>query len=243
MHARRRLPDPVAYWHTDQQKVHPSPVSDNNDLYRPSALRGKACLGSGTAGGDVLGSTTDGKNMEWSQRSEFELLLDFLDTDGNGKVSALEVAEFVDSLLGTQDHKRPSGSIVFEAVLTAALRHSSTENSDGISATDKSIRPPPPPPPLLQPSPPPPGLKTDSDKWTSSRSEVVEDASTGAPVSKHRSSQSQLQKLQSTTTGKLGSILGEVSMKELHHYGSTRFLTMEAVRNCFADLLAVGERY
>ncbi|GLI66367.1 hypothetical protein VaNZ11_010150 [Volvox africanus] len=219
------------------QKVHPSSMSDNYDLSKPSTLRGKACLRSGTAGGDLVGATMDGKSVEWSQRSEFELLLDFLDTDGNGKVSALEVADFVDSLLGTQDHKRPKGSIVFEAVLTAALRHSSTD-TDGISATDKSIRPPPPPPPVIpSPPPPPPGLKTDSGKWTSSRSEV-EDASTIAPAPKHRPSQSQLQQLESATTGKLESIFGEVSIKELHHYGSTRFLTMEAVRKCFADLLA-----
>ncbi|GLC45889.1 hypothetical protein PLESTF_000709000 [Pleodorina starrii] len=236
-------------------QVHPTAYANSEKLPKLAALRGEACL-EGDSAGDMH-VDTDGAAVEWSQRSEFDLLLDFLDTDGNGKVSALELADFVDSLLGTQDHKRPNGSIVFEAVLTSALRHASAEKEKGNVATRPGGQRPPPPP-LPPPPPPRPPLPTSSltpkdggsGKWTSSQSDGDGAATASKQQHQHRASSSQLtlQRQQSqkqpqqvasgALSAALGSPLASVSMREVHVYGSSRFLSMDAVRRCFADLLA-----
>ncbi|GFR51115.1 hypothetical protein Agub_g13464 [Astrephomene gubernaculifera] len=235
-----------------QTKVYPSP---QKDLGPPSShnLRQEPVLNTEMADSRECGVERTSSNVSSSSelpRSEFHLLLDFLDTDANGMISALELANFVDSLLGTQDHERPEGSIIFEAVLTAAIRHAAQTDDDAPSNNHWGPKPcqappPPPPPPTTtqaipalraQPSSEQPtaAAAPGAQRWSSGRGGGGSTAKAGGMGGGTAGTTASLNHQQSSR-------VGEVAGREVQSYGSQCFLPMDAVQRCFEGLLADTE--
>lgn len=76
-------------------QVRPLSQTGDKDVADSVPLRGKACLGCETVEAANMDANKDSSALGPSQLSEFDILLDFLDTDGNGKVSLKDMCAFV----------------------------------------------------------------------------------------------------------------------------------------------------